>query len=155
VKVKENSFMQAQPKIIRAWAMPTKNTFKMQPVINLLQRHALTPIFDVFPFGDEIDILQRIEKIKDASKLTILLDPPYSPRQAKERYGIEAVQLTALVSATKNALPRILAPGGKIISFGWNTNGMGEKRGFKFVEILLIAHGGSHNDTICCVEERI
>lgn len=42
-----------------------------------------------------------------------------------------------------------------VISFGWNTNGMEINRGFKIEEILLVAHGGAHNDTICTVERKI
>ena len=45
--------------------------------------------------------------------------------------------------------------GGFCISFGWNSNGMGKNRGFEIVEILLVAHGGHHNDTIVTVEKRI
>ena len=32
---------------------------------------------------------------------------------------------------------------------------MGKNRGFEIVEILLVAHGGHHNDTICTVEKKI
>ena len=38
--------------------------------------------------------------------------------------------------------------------FGWNSNGVGKVRGFEIIEILLIAHGGSHNDTIVTVERK-
>jgi len=31
---------------------------------------------------------------------------------------------------------------------------MGKNRGFKIIKILLVAHGGMHNDTICVVEEK-
>jgi len=30
---------------------------------------------------------------------------------------------------------------------------MGKNRGFEIVEILLVAHGGHHNDTIVTVEK--
>lgn len=46
--------------------------------------------------------------------------------------------------------------GGLAISFGWNSNGFGKKRGFEIIEILMVAHGGNgHNDTICTVERKI
>lgn len=41
------------------------------------------------------------------------------------------------------------------LSFGWNTTGMGISRGFQIQEVLLVCHGGAHNDTICIAEKRI
>lgn len=32
---------------------------------------------------------------------------------------------------------------------------MGLKRGFEIVEILLVAHGSNHNDTIVTVEKKV
>lgn len=34
-------------------------------------------------------------------------------------------------------------------------NGIGKTRGFEIVEILLVAHGGNHNDTIVTVERKL
>ncbi len=45
--------------------------------------------------------------------------------------------------------------GGYAISFGWNSSGFGKKRGFEIIEILLVAHGGRHNDTIVTVERKV
>lgn len=42
---------------------------------------------------------------------------------------------------------------GRVLSFGWNSAGMGD--GFRHLELLLVAHGGAHNDTICLAEECI
>jgi hypothetical protein len=39
--------------------------------------------------------------------------------------------------------------------FGWNSSGVGTKRGMELIEVLLVSHGGSHNDTICTVERKI
>jgi hypothetical protein PPSC2_p0296 len=49
---------------------------------------------------------------------------------------------------------RIVKKGGKVISFGWNSGGIGKSNGFKITKILLVPHGGWHNDTICTVEEK-
>ena len=49
----------------------------------------------------------------------------------------------------KNEITRILKPNGIVISFGWNSGGIGKVNGFNIIEILMIAHGGNHNDTIC------
>jgi len=47
-----------------------------------------------------------------------------------------------------------LVKGGKCISFGWNSNGIGKTRGFEMVEIKILSHGGMHNDTIITVEVK-
>lgn len=44
--------------------------------------------------------------------------------------------------------PRVTEVGGEVLSFGWNSVGMGKSRGFEIVEIMLVSHGGMHNDTI-------
>ena len=54
----------------------------------------------------------------------------------------------------KNQITRILKPEGIVMSFCWNSSGIGKKNGFEIVEILLVSHGGWHNDTICTVEKR-
>ena len=52
----------------------------------------------------------------------------------------------------KKEIARITKPNGIVISFGWNTNGIGKTKGFEIIEIMTVAHGGQHNDTICTVE---
>ena len=55
----------------------------------------------------------------------------------------------------KKIISNIIQPDGIVISFGWNTIGMGLKLGFRIEEILLVCHGGAHNDTICTVERKV
>ena len=31
---------------------------------------------------------------------------------------------------------------------------MGTGRGYELVEVMLVAHGGAHNDTICIAERK-
>ena len=52
----------------------------------------------------------------------------------------------------KLARKRITKPSAKVISFGWNTAGIGKQYGFEITRIRLVAHGSQHNDTICTVE---
>ena len=42
----------------------------------------------------------------------------------------------------------------KPIRCGWNSGGIRKKYGFEIVEILMVAHGGWHNDTIVTVEVK-
>lgn len=58
-------------------------------------------------------------------------------------------------SKQKEQIARIVKPNGVVISFGWNSGGIGKKYGFEIEEILLVAHGGWHNDTIVTVERKI
>ncbi len=91
-----------------------------------------------------------------------IFDPPYSPRQISEVYKsmgrevtTETTQNAALYKRVRDALMPILAPGAIVLSFGWNSAGMGKSRGFELVEQMNVCHGGAHNDTICIAETRI
>jgi hypothetical protein len=48
----------------------------------------------------------------------------------------------------------VLSDDAVVISCGWNSAGMGSNRGFDVQEILMVCHGGAHNDTIVVVEKR-
>ena len=43
---------------------------------------------------------------------------------------------------------------GKVISFGYNSAGMGKINGFEITRILIVNHGGDHYDTICTVSKK-
>lgn len=87
----------------------------------------------------------------------IIFDPPYSPRQISECYA--AAGLTAGMRDTQNArlycecrslINQLAAPGCIALSFGWNSTGMGAP--WQTLEILMVAHGAAHNDTICVAD---
>lgn len=110
---------------------------------------------------EAIAFLKMLEHDRVSPDIT-LFDPPYSPRQIQECYnGIGRVvtqrdtQKSAAWAEERDVISRILKPGGVVLSFGWNSNGMGKGRGFEIEEILLVAHGASHNDTICLAERKI
>lgn len=143
------------------WEMANKNTYQLKGSAELL-RQELNDIppeqyFDVFPYGPKIDVLARIKAQKTGSIQVCTLDPPFSPRQAKEEYHLDmdAVELTQLISQVKDEMARIIKPGGKAICFGWNSNGLGKGRGFKLIRQRNIPHGGSHIDTTITVELKI
>lgn len=81
---------------------------------------------------------------------TIILDPPYNLRKAREKYQ---GQYIGLLTKTKNELHRILNPNARVISLGYDSVGMSRKRNFEKIAVCLICHGGDHNDTICLVEQ--
>lgn len=91
----------------------------------------------------------------------VLFDPPYSYRQVSEHYKEVGKKARSIDTSSNfynrvmNAICDKIKPGGYAITFGWNSNGFGKNRGFEQVEILLVAHGGHHNDTLCVVERKL
>lgn len=92
----------------------------------------------------------------------VLFDPPYSPRQISEVYkgiglkvGMRETQNGRMYREVKDELHKLLRPGGLAICFGWNSMGFGKTRGYEMNEILLVPHGGPHNDTIVTVEIKL
>lgn len=91
----------------------------------------------------------------------VLFDPPYSPRQVSECYKRLEKTVTqydtssAYYSDFKKQIARVIKPSGVCISCGWNTNGIGKQNGFEIIEVLIVAHGGAHNDTLVVVERKV
>jgi hypothetical protein len=164
-------------KMTRTWAMPSRHTFTIKPVAAIIKKYS-KGIGWVDPFsGWNSPAIQTNDLNPDAPTTShtdaqtfiekfdcidgMLFDPPYSPRQISECYkgmglkvGMKETQNATLYARVKNAaMPRIVA-GGIVICCGWNSGGMGEKRGFELLEIMLVAHGGAHNDTIVTVERK-
>jgi hypothetical protein len=167
--------------IERTWAMPSKNTFTIKPIKELLKGYILPQMISCDPFAGfnspavhkndlnkstlvewNLDALDFLKIWPKNTMDSVLYDPPYSPRQVKECYknlGIAKFD-TRQTRADywkdiKDEITRITRPNGIVISFGWNSNGIGKTRGFELIEVLLVAHGGAHNDTIVTVERKI
>lgn len=108
-----------------------------------------------------MDALDFLKMFDDNSIDTVLYDPPYSPRQVSECY--KALNQTVNMQTTqasywsnqKKEIARIVKPNGICITCAWNSGGIGVKYGFEIQEILLVPHGGWHNDTIVTVERKI
>lgn len=165
-------------KIGRVWAMPNKWTFKIPPIAELINRYVGDGRGWIDPFAGMSKIAEFTNDINpdmptsyhfsaiDFCSLFVsckgaLFDPPYSSTQVKVCY--DSLQYKPAKSRddfllafdkVKDAIGRKIRLGGYCISFGWNSNGLGRTRGFSKVEILLVAHGGHHNDTIVTVERK-
>lgn len=97
----------------------------------------------------KLDALEFVRTWEGERFNTILLDPPYAFRKSMEMYkGIRCSPFKQM----KDELPRILHPGGLIITFGYHSNTMGSGRGFSVERIGLFSHGGAIHDTIASVE---
>jgi hypothetical protein len=165
--------------ITRAWAMPNKNTFSILPIRKFIEREIPTTGMVVDPFvrnspfknmcvsndldtdisaDFNMDALDFLKTFSSESIGLLLFDPPYSPRQVSECY--KKMDMTVNMQTTqssfwgniKKEITRIVKPGGAVISCGWNSGGIGKTAGFKIADILLVAHGGWHNDTIVTME---
>ena len=105
------------------------------------------------------DFLKML-KTKGVMADTVLFDPPYSPRQVSECYkaagisvGMVETQNGVLYKQARAAIRDICAPGAMVLSFGWNSCGMGY--GWEIEEILMVPHGGPHYDTICTASRLV
>lgn len=172
---------QCDTRFSRVWAMPCASTFAVRPIGKFVQRYLERSKVSIDPFcrdndwatwrndinpacsgahshEDAIDYLVRMETEGVRADLAIL-DPPYSPRQCKEAYEAAGREVTqsdtqngAFMKRVRGALLPLLTNDAIVLSFGWNSSGMG--KGWRQLEILLVSHGGAHNDTICLAEQR-
>lgn len=162
--------------------MPNADTFDVKPIGEFVRRYVRESRVSIDPFArnkawatftndlnpdtsaqKHMDAAAFLESLAEDEVMADLLifDPPYSPRQISECYksigrevGMEGTQNGALYKRVRDAAMPVLSSECTVLSFGWNSAGMGEKRGFEIIEILLVAHGGGHNDTICVAEQR-
>jgi hypothetical protein len=167
--------------INRVWAMPNKNTFTIIPIKNLLNKYVNKDNLWIDGFANEskiatitndlnpeyntdyhLDALDFFKTFKDDSVDGVLYDPPYSITEASQcykDYGKEKLEINVsnmgYWGEIKNQISRILKSNGIVICFGWSSNGLGKNRGFEFLELLLVPHGGSNNDTIVTVEKKV
>lgn len=159
--------------------MPSPWTFSIRPVQVLLEKYVGDGKGWVDPYAGKFSPAEItndhnpdrgakycLDALDFSIQLTgsfkgVLYDPPYSFTQIKEHYKVLGLPVTAAATSMgfyekpKSALCDKIEKSGYAISFGWNTNGFGKRRGFRIVEILAIAHGGSKNDTLVTVEQKL
>ena len=159
-------------KIIRYFDMPNAKTFTIPSIGRIVYAMVGNGQGWVDPFANEnspaeitndlneamptnhhMDAVAFLKMFDDCSKKGVLLDPPYSFHQIVECY--EGVGKMKQIGAVYRETARVLGVRGLAITFGWNSNGVGAKRGFRTEAIHLIAHGGSHNDTIITVQRKM
>lgn len=167
----------------RCFAMPNAATFSIKPIGEFVQRYMAGAKVSVDPFARNRDWATYTNDInpstsarshqdaeaflaelasRDIAVDLALFDPPYSPRQVSEHYKAAGREVTGedtqngrLYKRVRDALDKIVSPAGIVLSFGWQSAGMGIGRGYELIETMLVAHGGGHNDTICVAERRM
>lgn len=166
----------------RCFAMPNAETFSVKPIGEFVRRFLADAKVSVDPFARDrdwatytnyINPSTKAQSHQDAEAFLVdlgqrgvvadlaLFDPPYSPRQVSEHYKAAGVAVTGedtqngrLYRRVRDALDQIIAPGGVVLSFGWQSVGMGIGRGYELFEVMMVAHGGGHNDTLCIAERK-
>lgn len=161
--------------------MPSADTFDCPPIEGFVRKYLAQSKVSVDPFArnkrwathtndlnpntlaqHHMDAEMFLQMLADNGVKAdlILFDPPYSPRQISECYqsvGMEVGTNTQSSFYTKlrDSIAPICTDDAVVLSFGWNSVGMGKRHGFEQIEILLCCHGGAHNDTICLAERRL
>jgi len=166
----------------RVWAMPNVNTMEVCPIKDVVMSYVKPNMDIIDPFArnchianwtndlnpetsakyhlDVMDFLRMCQS-KVAADI-VIFDPPYSHYQIREVYDSIGLMYSereasrfGYWSAEKDLINQMLKVGGLVISFGWNTIGMGRGRAYDIVEILCVCHGRAHNDTLVTVERKI
>lgn len=163
----------------RVWSMPNRWTFEIKPIRKLIYKYGgdfkgwIDPFAGMnspaeirndlnpeMPAEYHLDALEFLKAQNRDFTTGVLYDPPYSFRQARECYkGVgkemfESVTSMKYWSDCKKHIAKMVKINGIVICCGWNSNGIGKNKGFKILEILIIAHGGNKNDTIVTVEQK-
>ncbi len=163
-------------KVSIEWGMPSRWTFSIPPVNKFVSRWTEGQPIVVDPFAGNsafathsndwgmggkpaVEFLEELVN-EGVQADVVIFDPPYSPRQISECYkglglkaAMEDTQNARLYANVRPLLSRICKPEGVALCFGWSSSGMGKKFG-PVEELLLVQHGGAHNDTICVAQRK-
>jgi hypothetical protein len=166
----------------RVWAMPSVDTFNVEPIHNFVWKYLHESAVSIDPFArnkrwathtndlspeteaeyhlESIEFLQLMLTRGIKADLAIW-DPPYSLEQCARSYKNVGravterdTQIFGRWTEHRQVLNQILEQHAVVLTFGWNSQGMGLKHGFMLEEILLVCHGAAHYDTICIAERR-
>jgi len=151
---------------------PRKYTFEMKKLKQWTEKNCIGNVLNLFagktllnvsetrvdlnkdmPADYYMDSYEFVEMAKEKGWKynTIIFDPPYNLRKSREKYnGIYTSELRKI----KTLLPDILKENGRVISYGYDTTGMGKTRGFEKISLCIVNHAGDHNDTLCLIEQK-
>jgi hypothetical protein len=161
----------------RVWAMPHKYTFKVAPLRDIIDRYKCPGHVWLDPFAGfnspaeitndlnpdaptdfHVEAAEFVSRFETDFADGAIFDPPYSLTQVSRSYRNIGLSFSGKENPTggfpkvRDELVRVVRSGGYIISYGWNTVGMGKHRGCEPVEYLICSHGGNRNDTLVVVE---
>ena len=156
-----------------SWAMPNKNTFSIKPIREMIDKYVKDANVIVDPYSNSsrigtirndidkqydtdyhLDATEFLKVLDDECADVVLYDPPYSLHQLKTVYNNIDGSVNTLDendeywNAQKKEIARITKKGGYVLTFSWSSYGLGHEYGFETEEILTVAHGSRHRDTI-------
>lgn len=158
----------------RIWVMPSIWTFSMKPIQGLFAKYSVGAGW-ADPFAGEnspaeltndiegrgnkyqMDAFEFLSSLRDNSLDGVLFDPPYSTEQCLRRYTPKQGGTAGRAeywAKCKDEIARIVKPQGVVMSFCWDTTGIGKKRGFEIEEIMILCHGACHNDTLVTIDRK-
>lgn len=160
------------------WAMPHKYTFSIRPIKDLLTKYEVgIGWFDPFAgkyspaeIKNDLDPDSNAEyhleafdfvKLLEGKYRGCIFDPPYSITQVSLAYKNIGLKfntennLTGGFPKVRDRISYLIELNGLVISCGWNTTGMGKKRGFEKIDGLCVEHGSNRNNTLVIVERKI
>ncbi len=162
--------------------MPSADTFDVPTIKGFVQKYLMKSKTSIDPFArnkrwatytndlnpetaaeyhmDALDFLKIFQDKGESIDLCIF-DPPYSIEQCKRSYNnvgrkvtMRDTQIWGRWTELKDVINSIMIVGGIVLSFGWNSIGMGMNRKYEIIDGMIICHGGAHNDTICIAEKK-
>lgn len=167
----------------RVFARASHYTFTIPPIAELISRYVDTNGINwADPFAGMNSPAQYTNDIRVSMKAThhmeadkfcrklvkdkialvgVLFDPPYSYRQITEHYteiGLKASSMDTSYNFYHRVMKAInpaVLKNGITISCGWNSNGFPKAWGYEIEEVLIVAHGLHHNDTIVTVQRKV
>jgi hypothetical protein len=128
--------------------MPNRHTFSIAPIGEFVKRYLAGSRVSGDPFcgekrwatfnndleRDGVDAEKFLRNLTVSADL-LIFDPPYSPRQISECYksvglevGMAGTQNGALYKRVRDAAMPLLSLDAVVLSFGWNSAGMGNTK---------------------------
>lgn len=161
--------------------MPSKWTFQVAPLLAIIHRYKKPGEIWLDPFAGfhspaevtndlnpatpaqfHMEAQAFLESIPNTGRFCgAIFDPPYSLTQVSRSYQNMGLQFKGAENPTggfpkvKDLLSQLIPAKGYVISYGWNTVGMGKTRGWEPIEYLICSHGGNRNDTLVTVEQKL
>jgi len=103
-----------------------------------------------------VDVCEIADHFESESFNTIVYDPPFSENQANKTYDLgdgEAV-VAGNDAVTKRQFDDLLAPGGRVIQFGYTTTCMPTSLGYERLEAGIWNTLGRSNDYLSVVDQK-
>lgn len=103
-----------------------------------------------------VDVCEIADHFESGTFNTIVYDPPFSQNQANETYDLgdgEAV-VAGSDAVAKRQFDELLAPGGRVIQFGYTTTCMPNSLGYERLEVGVWNTLGRSNDYLSVVDKK-